>query len=298
MIRLFFKRFADLVLGIIITTIFALTALVPEPTPVLNAANIILAPFFLGFIPGYALVSTMYPAQSDITTTVRYILAILWSLMLAPLAALALYFSPIGLEIRDWKLLIGALVVYLFFIGIIQRTRTPLEERFQPVIWITPEISLHRRLETNTTIVQIDRVRLGLLLSTIILLCSIIYAVFAFERHAPYTEFYVQIEKNTPPLTAPSLAAQRPSAVVDTLASNAIYDLWIVNRENRRAQYTVAQKTGVEEATYVSSFTLTDNEQKQVRITLTNVKTAQESIIFLLFIDDDSTPYRTISFIP
>jgi len=298
MIRLFFKRFADLVLGIIVTTIFALTALVPESTPLLSAANIILAPLFLGFIPGYALVSTMYPAQSDITTTVRYILAILWSMMLAPLIALALYFTPIGLEIREWKLLFSALAVYLFFIGIIQRTRTPLEERFQPVIWITPEISIRRRLETDTAIIQIDRMRLGLLLSTIILFCSIVYAVFIFERHDPYTEFYVQIEKKSTPLASPSFAQQGPSVVVDDLASSSAYDLWVVNRENRRAQYTVAQKTGTEEAIYISSFTLTDNEQKQVRITLANAKTTQEAVTLLLFIDDDLTPYRTISFIP
>lgn len=312
MIALLFKRFADLVIGIIITTIFALTALVPESTPFLSAANIILSPLFLLFLPGYALVATMYPAKSEITVTVRYILAILWSLLLAPLLALLLYFLPFGLGIREWKLLAGILVVYLFFIGVIQRARTPLKERFQPTIWISPTISVHRRLETNTGFRQIDKVHLWLAASVCIFLLSILYAVFVFERHDPYTEFYVQKTINNEPVSVPAFVesgrqsvidtmdidTSRADVVIDTAASESVYDLWVVNREMRPATYTVAQKTGDLEATYVSSFTLAYDEQKQVRIRLGDSPDSLEAIVFLLFIDEDATPYRMISFRP
>lgn len=298
MIALLFKRFADLVLGIIITTIFALTALAPESTPFLTAANITLAPFFLLFLPGYALVATMYPAKSQVTTTVRYILAILWSLVLAPLLALILYFLPFGLAIRDWKLLVGTLVVYLFFIGVIQRIRTPLEERFQPTIWITPEISVNRRIEMNKTIRQIDKVHLWLGISACVLLCAILYATFAFDRHDPYTEFYVQETVSNEPITLPAFADSASFPVANRQESESIYDLWVVNQELRPATYTVAQKTGENEATYVSSFSLAYNDQKQVRVRLAERQDSAEAIVFLLFLDDSATPYRTISFRP
>lgn len=297
MISLFFKRFADLAIGIIITTIFALTALAPESTPFLNAANITLAPFFLGFLPGYGLVSTMYPAKHNVTTTVRYILAILWSFMLAPLVALILYFSPIGLAINEWKLVLGSLSVYLFFIGIIQRYMTPLEDRFQPTIWINPSISIHRRLETTESGFKLDKVQIWLLVSSSILICSILYAVFAFERHDPYTEFYVKPAQVSPQSSSVASADQK-SPTATAITPEAVYELWIVNREKKDALYTIAQKAGISEATYVSSFTLAYNEQKQVRISLTEDQNSQDAITFLLFIDEGSVPYRTISFTP
>lgn len=297
MIKRFFKQFTDLVIGIIITTIFALTALVPESSPFLKIANITLAPFFLGFLPGYGLVSTMYPARSDITTSVRYILAILWSFMLAPLLALILYFSPAGLDTHDWKLLIGSLSVYLFFIGIIQRVMTPLEERFQPTIWINPRISIHRRLMAHAGHQRLDNVQLWLLLSSTILICSIIYAIFAFNRHDPYTEFYVKSAQISAVSSVVASAAQTPTAATDT-ATDPVHELWIVNQEKRDVTYTVAQKTGVSEATYVASFTLAYDEEKQIRISLNEEKNTQDPITFLLFIEDESIPYRTISFVP
>lgn len=307
MIKRFFKQYTDLIIGIIITIIFALTALAPESSPFLSVANITLSPFFLAFIPGYALVSTMYPAKSDVTTPVRYILAILWSLMLAPLLALILYFSPAGLDTHDWKLLVGSLVVYLFFIGIIQRVMTPVEERFKPTIWINPRISIHRRLEANAGRQKLDNVQLWLLISAAILLCSIIYATFAFNRHDPYTEFYVQSAQDQSAQNQPvqndaesstvASADQTPAARSDS-KTDPVYELWIVNQEKQDVAYTVAQKTGTTEATYVSSFTLAYKEQKQVRITLTEDQNSQDAITFLLFAHDDPVPYRTISFRP
>jgi len=314
----FFKRYTDLIVGIIITTAFALTALAPESTFVLNTINIMFAPLFLGFLPGYALVSTMYPAKVDVTTSVRYVLAILWSFMLAPLIALILYFSPAELEIREWKLLIGSLAIYLFFIGIIQRMMTPLEERFQPTIWLNPEISIHKRIETKVSEYRLDRVQLWTLLSSAILICSILYAIFAFDRHDPYTEFYVSsvdisaynasvVSTDQNAAAATTIATTTASNVTNNLAESSaansdtvkpVYELWVVNQEIEETAYTIAQKTGVSEATYVSSFILAYKDKKQIRITLTAAQSSQDSITFLLFKDEDSVPYRTISFTP
>lgn len=301
MIAQFFKRYTDLILGIIITTAFALTALAPESTFVLSTVNVILAPFFLGFLPGYALVATMYPAKADVTTSVRYILAILWSFMLAPLIAMILYFSPAGLEIREWKLLIGSLAIYLFFIGIIQRVMTPLEERYQPTIWLNPGISIHKRLETKVSEYKLDRVQLWTLLSSVILICSILYAILAFDRHDPYTEFYVSPANVSAHNNSVASADQNSSTLTTTattLATKPVYELWVVNQEAEDATYTIAQKTGATEATYVSSFTLAYKQEKQIRITLTANQSSQDAITFLLFKDEDSIPYRSVSFTP
>lgn len=297
-IRSLYKKFADFVLGVIVTSLFALTALTPDATGLLAAANLVLAPLFLGFVPGYALVATMYPAKGDVTPTVRYVLAVLWSFMLAPLLALILYFSPADLEVRDWKLLVCAVTAYLFFVSIIQRVMTPDGERYQPTIWITPEVSIQRRLGTAAYYRKLDRVHLWLLASSAILICSVLYAVFAFDRHDPYTEFYVQLADERVSMVSAAIAEQTPSTVITETASARFYDLWVVNRETELVVYTVAQKTGASEATFVSSFTLAYNERKQVRISLPSGQIDGDMVIFLLFKDDESIPYRQVSFVP
>jgi uncharacterized membrane protein len=69
-------------------------------TPPLTFVRYVLGSMFVLFIPGYSLIETLYPRESDLTPLERLALSIGLSLALVPLVGLILNYTPWGIRLN------------------------------------------------------------------------------------------------------------------------------------------------------------------------------------------------------
>jgi uncharacterized membrane protein len=188
-----------------------------------NPLRIILSIPIIIFIPGFLLVSILFPAKTTekgIDTIERIALSLGISIAIVPLMGMALNYSPWGIELQPIILSLEAFILIMGSIAIIRWYRTPPSNRN----------TLHISISFPHHETKLDK-----LLTTILVICiiiavsALIYVILVPKQGEQFTEFYI--------LGPDHLAHNYPMNL--TVGENATVILGIVNQENTPRNYSV-----------------------------------------------------------
>lgn len=198
-------------------------------------------------LPGYAFVSAAFPERGVLghgewALGLRLVLAVGASLVIVPIVALALNFTPVGVHPVGTLTTIGGITLILVGIAIIRRGRTPAARRLTMFI---PGSS--RRLRAPLPADTLGGVVLNLALVTIVLVgvgaAGVAVTGSSGGSAFTYTEFSLLTANETGQLVADNYPTEFQQGEQQTLY------VAVVNREGRTITYTVVtrvQKVGTD----------------------------------------------------
>lgn len=231
----------------VLTGIFVFAPVIKE-TPIRAALGL---PFVL-FLPGYAFVAALFPEQGpspaedeteaetgrvdrlregSIDGIERLALSFGLSIAISPLIGLVLNFTPFGIRLVPVVLAIGGFTLLATGIATARRNALLPEKRFSVPFqqWYTAI-----RAELFEPETQVDRIlNLILVVSLVLAMSSVAYAVFVPKPGEAFTEFYLLTENESGDLTA----ANYPSNF--TVGESKPLVVGITNQEHQQVNYSV-----------------------------------------------------------
>jgi uncharacterized membrane protein len=272
--------------------LLVLVGLTPE-----SPLRVILGLLFILFLPGYAIVSALYPQHKAMGGFERIALSIGLSIAVSPLIALVLSYTPWGIGLYPLLIFVFILIVFVVGVAWYRRLQLPVDERFY--------ISFELIREKNTTANKVlTLILLIAIISVSMILCYMIIAPTAEEK---FTKFYI--------LGPDGMAENYPENLI--AGENATVIIGIVCYEYARTDYKVtirlvpingtAPNITYYTNTWNDTFTLTPDKALSRNITLVygekleqpftfNVATnGAYKLEFLLFKKgNDINPYRAL----
>ncbi|AUV82563.1 hypothetical protein C2R22_13705 [Salinigranum rubrum] len=235
---------ADLAAVVVLTllTVAAVFLPVVRETPL----RVVLGLPFVLFVPGYALVAALFPERgaepieddetdevdsSGITGLERVALSFGVSIAVVPLVGLVLNFTPFGIRLVPIVVSLTALVLALTAVATRRRLALSADERFSVPWreWIRAGKTELLEPETRTD----GALNVLLVVSLVLAVSSVGYAVAVPKQGESFTEFYLLTENDEGELVADGyptefVAGQSQSLVVG-----------VGNQEHRQQAYTV-----------------------------------------------------------
>jgi uncharacterized membrane protein len=218
--RISLKKYPiDIILCIIWGTVLLPTALLN----IEGTVRVILGLPFILFIPGYILIFALFPTKKTdkgIDTIERIALSFGLSLAIVTFIGLVLNYTPWGIRLESILLLLFIFIIGIGFIAIYRWMKTNPNERFT----ISLEISLpnpEKKLDKALTII--------LVISIIISVTSLVYAIITPKTREKFTELYI--------LGSEGMAKNYPKNLIIGEETSVI--LGILNHEYRKINYTI-----------------------------------------------------------
>jgi len=86
------------------------------------------------FLPGYALIATLFPRKDDLDGIERVALSFGLSIAITPLLGLALNYTPSGIRLSPVLIVLSVFTISLALGAYARRSMIPEEDRFSVVI--------------------------------------------------------------------------------------------------------------------------------------------------------------------
>jgi uncharacterized membrane protein len=209
----------DIILCIILSLIFIPLAILDIETEI----RIILGVPFTIFIPGYILLSTLFPQKKTDTgldLLERVILSVGLSLAIVSLIGLGLNYTHYGIRIEPYLISILIYVLIFGFIGIFRWYKVNSTEKFV--------ISLNLDLGKSKSRINFI---LNILLIIVIIttLIFLLYALEQPENKEKFTSFYILGEGED--------AIDYPRTI--TIAQDSSFNIGLTNHESETIDYTI-----------------------------------------------------------
>lgn len=293
------KKYPTDLLAVILWTIIAVAGVIILPDG--NIVRIILGIPLLLFIPGYCIVSALWPEeykekendnQKGINPLERVVISFGLSLAIVSFLGLALNYTAAGITMTSS--LVGNIIVVMIscFIAYYRRSKLQLDERFS--------INMHMK-KLAFPADRTERVFVCAIGVALVLSCFALgYVLLTPNTDEIYTEFYL--------LDANGSTANYPENV--TVNGTGTVIVGIVCHENREVTYTIvagldtsANTTDVND--WSQTFNLTNNNNYSRAISLSNGETFEDTfnfnityignykVVWRLLINGESTPYET-----
>ncbi|WP_224268871.1 DUF1616 domain-containing protein [Haloprofundus salinisoli] len=270
------------------------------------------------FLPGYALVSTIFPDRNttsrtafddavsglrnplptarSVTGVERVALAVVGSALVVPLVALGVHFSPQPIELLPIAVGVEGTTGVLLLVAAVRRATLDADERYAPPhpTAITglfssrpPEHPMRGRAEGG----RLPAVALAL--SLLVLLSTVGYAATVPTDDAGFTEFYVETENvdgNTQSMYQNQFTAGEPANIT----------FGVENREQQTESYTVVvlservqtndNETTVTESEQIGAADLTLDSRENVSRDVTVTPSMTGDVRFTLLLYRDGAP--------
>lgn len=235
---------ADIVAVITLVTLPLFSVLVSSPS---TTVQIVLGLPLAFFLPGYAIVSALFPERQNsnikrgdslfsrfdggIGVFERFALSLGLSLAVVPLFGLVLMYTRWEIQPLSATLALGGFTLVASGVAVLHRRRLPPDDRFRLPYerWYA---SLRERLPRRKFGVD-DAVTVTLALSVLLAVVSVSYAVAIPRNTESYTEFYLLTEGEDGDLVASGYPTEYTRGKGEQLV------VAVGNREGERTEYTV-----------------------------------------------------------
>jgi uncharacterized membrane protein len=271
---------SDIKLVWLITALCIIFVLVP----VLNNTvfRIILGLLLILFIPGYSLISALFPKKEDLDEIERTSLSFGLSIAVTPLIGLLLNYTPFGIRLEPVLISLSIFTVVMSVAAYIRRWNLPEEERFS----VNFKYYFNRIIESFRGESRKDKILSIILAVSIILAISATAYVIAVPKEGEkFTEFYI--------LGPDGKASNYPTNL--TVGQTGNVTVGIVNHEYSTVNYEMIIKLN-NQTINDTNITLSNNETWQQPFTFTPSSYGQnQELEFLLYkLPDNNTVYRSL----
>ncbi len=269
----------DLVAVIVLASLLLGVVLIAQT----GALRVVLGLAFILFLPGYVIVSALFPKAEDLDTIERIALSFGISIAVVPLIGLLLNYTPWGIRLEPILTSLFFLIISVAIIAWYRRSQVSLEDRFCIVISI--------ELPKGEDVTTFDKIlTIVLVISIIIAVGTLIYVITVPKEGERFTEFYVLGENGT--------AEDYPNNL--TIGENGTVIVGVVCREHERTRYTVEIEllnlTGERENKTLGqyNFTLVHDQLNETVFKFNVSDNGTYKLQFLLYINDKKEPYREL----
>ncbi len=179
------------------------------------------------FLPGYALIASLFPGKNDLDGMERLALSFGFSIAIVSLIGFGLNFTTFGIRLIPILLSVSFFTLSMCLIAYFRRGKLPEEERFKVPFsytyhFLKAEV-LDSKSEVNKTLMII------LILSVAILIIVLTYGAVTPKQREKFTEFYILGDKGKAENYPIQLKAGMNSSVI----------VGIVNHEYMPTNYTL-----------------------------------------------------------
>jgi uncharacterized membrane protein len=238
------------------------------------------------FIPGYCLVSALFPKKDDIDLMERIALSFGLSIAIVPLIGLGLNFTPLGIRFEPLIIFLTIFNLVMILIAHYRRTLLPFEERFTiGFSAITGTIIKGFSPTKESTVNRLLNIILALVI--VIAIITTIYVMVVPKEGEAFSEFYILNEK------------QKATDYPDHIIAGLNYPIYfgVGNQEFQNVTYTIETwfvRTEFDNTTNTSQIILMDpgdlmvltlahNETRIIPYNLSVKKPEYDRVEFLLF---------------
>lgn len=282
----------DLIL-VFLTTLITIIFVVTPKLNDISLGNIFVFILIL-FIPGYSVITALYPKKTSLDSIERVLLSFGLSIGLAAFLGLLLKYSFIkylpfvnkltqlnNLNYTSLTIILSTFTFIMLLIAFIRRRRTPEGEKFY-VNFGGFASSIKGQFEGKS---RTNKVLSIILIITILLAISTtVYIILKPKHGETFTEFYI--------LGPNGKASDYPTNL--TVGQNGTVIMGIVNHEYQTANYEVVVRSN---GTVMGqqNITLTNGNQTQIPYSFTAGSVGYKNIEFLLYkLPDTTNVYRSL----
>lgn len=274
-------KYAHLLLSTIVLSIALILIIQFAPD---NVFRIILGLLFVLMLPGYALISTLFPQKERLGGIERLALSFGLSLALVPITGLILNYT-FGISLNSVLYSLAVLVLLFSIIAIIrQRGLTDAEKHSFTIsfAWFGRQSIVERILSVILVLVACGTI--GIL----------IYTMAVPKTGSAYTEYYI--------LNAQGAADDYPSDIWSGDTENVI--LVVINHENQTADYRIEiqidndPNDDIQPITLdtIDNITIEDEGKYETPASFTPQITGDgQKVYFILFKDGETEPYLEVN---
>lgn len=273
-----------IVMGLmLLTDVFVLT---PEISETL-LRNTVGLPFVL-FLPGYALISALFPAKSDLDGIERVALSFGLSIAVVPLIGLGLNYTPWGISTLPILTSLSTFISIMCGIAYVRRAKLLENEVFE-VSLRAVALSLKADIMENSES-KLDRMlTIFLIFSILMSVVTLAFVVISPKEGEHFTEFYI--------LGPEGKADNYTTKYI--LGESGTVTIGVVNHEYRPVNYTMELKLENKSLPLpenIKSITLAHNETWEEPVTFTPAFEGENmKLEFLLFNETErNVPYRDL----
>jgi uncharacterized membrane protein len=245
--------------------------------------QIILGLIFVLFLPGYAIVSALFPKAEGMDNIERVALSLGLSIAVVPFMGVLINYSPWSINLITMLVPLLALIISVSMVAWYRRSKTPVEDRFN--------VSIPFKLPKSGELATVDKGLIILLIIAMIITTSIVmYLVLVPKDEESYTGFYVLDENGT--------MLNFPNNLTIGESGNVIIGVFC--HENKITKYTIEVElinlTGEREnrTMWFYDLTLKHNQHNETIYSFNLNENGIYKLQFLLYINNDNEPYRTL----
>jgi uncharacterized membrane protein len=273
------RFYPDIILVVILTLLCALFVL--EPTLNKTVIRTVLGLLLILFLPGYALITSLFPKRDDLDTIERLALIFGLSIAITPLIGLALNYTPFGIRLDPILASLTGVTLLLSAVAYLRRMKTAEEDRFR-VDFGGFFRGLMEGFQGESKTGKILSVIL--ILSIVLAIATTAYIIVKPKEGESFTEFYI--------LGSGGKASDYPTNLTADQEGNVI--IGIVNHENKKTSYQLvvtSNNTVLKEQTV----TLADGEKMEIPFNFTAGAPGERKLEFLLYkLPDNNNIYRSL----
>ena len=180
-----FPKDIDLALVILLTLLGILFVVIPplNETPI----RIILGLPLVLFLPGYALIATLFPWKNDLDGIERVALSFGLSIAITPLLGLALNYTPFGIRLVPILIVLTVFTISMAICAWIRRGKIP--ERYRFAVEFRKAFDSIKTFKADT---KLDKILTAVLILSIVIAISVmVYVIVVPKEGEKFTEFYV-----------------------------------------------------------------------------------------------------------
>ena len=268
---------------VILTNIFILVYPLNE-----SFIRIILGLFLLIFLPGYSLISVLFPEETGLEGMERIALSVGLSVAIVPLIGLVINFTPLG--IREIPLLTSLSAFTLLMSGVAYSRRRKLpENRMFGVSLRASALTLLTKVMEKSESKTEKILRTFLAISFLILIGTLAYVTLTPHEREPFTEFYI--------LGPQRMAENYTTEYVQ--GESGTYIIGIVNNEYKTMNYTMDVRVENESLPFqknLKNMRLAHNTTIEEPLKITPfIEGKNQKLEFLLFNETEKKiPYKNL----
>ncbi len=179
------------------------------------------------FLPGYALIASLFPGKNDLDGIERFALSFGFSIAIVPLIGLGLNFTTFGIRLIPVLLSISFFTLAMCLIAYFRRGKLPEEERFKVPFSYTYHFLKAEMPDSKSGVNK--TLMIILILSVAILIIVLTYVAVTPRQEEKFTEFYILGDKGKAENYPTQLKAGMNSSVT----------VGVVNHEHIPTNYTL-----------------------------------------------------------
>lgn len=170
------------------------------------------------FLPGYSLISSLFPGKNDLGGMERFALSFGFSIAIVSLIGFGLNFTTFGIRLIPILLSVSFFTLAMCLIAYFRRVKLPEEERFK-----VPFSDAYHSLKTEifNPKSRVNKIlMIILILSAVVLTIVLTYAALTHRQGEKFTEFYILGDKGKAENYPTQLKAEMNNSIIVGIVSH------------------------------------------------------------------------------